>query len=229
MDCCSFVHAGYQVRCGRRREGQDILKGLTKKQRQVFDFIRSQIVKTNRPPTMREIGREFDMSSTGSVRDVLRALVKKGFIQKDSHVSRGIRIKRGPGPLSGDIVEVPVVETITPGTPVSALDNIEHTFMIDKSMLPEGEVFAVKVKGDSMAEAGIRDGDSAFVRRQSTCRPGHIVAVASEGKITFREFSRKGDRITLRPANRRLKAAVMDAKKFGAAILGVLAGIYRRF
>lgn len=205
------------------------MKGLTKKQRRIFDFIRSQIIKTNRPPTIREIGREFSMSSTGSVRDVLRALVKKGFIQKDSNVSRGIRIKRGPGPLSGEIVEVPVIDKIAPGTLLNAFENVVHTLMLDKSMVPDGEVFMVKAKGDSMADVGIRDGDSALVRRQSTCRRGQVVAVLQGEEVLLREFSRKGDRITLRPRNKRFKPKVMDYGKFRAVILGVLAGIYRRF
>jgi repressor LexA len=205
------------------------LKGLTKKQRRIFDFIRSEIIKTNRPPTIREIGREFSMSSTGSVRDVLRALVKKGFIQKDSNISRGIRIKRGPGPLSGEIVEVPVIDRIAPGTLLSAFENVAHTLMLDKSMVPDGEVFMVKAKGDSMADVGIRDGDSALVRRQSTCRRGQVVAILQGEEVLLREFSRKGDRITLRPRNKRFKPRVMDYEKFRAVILGVLAGIYRRF
>jgi repressor LexA len=219
------------IRCvaGATREGQDSLKGLTKKQRRIFDFIRSQIVRTNRPPTIREIGREFNMSSTGSVRDVLRALVKKGFIQKDSHISRGIRIKRGPGPLSGEIVEVPVINKIQPGTPVGAFANVAHTIMIDKSLVPDGDVFVVKVKGDSMTGAGIHNGDSAFVRKQSTCRQGQVVAILHNEEIRLREFSRKGNKITLRPRSKRLKATVIDADKFRTTILGALVGVYRRF
>lgn len=205
------------------------MKGLTKKQRRIFDFIRSQIVKTNRPPTIREIGREFSMSSTGSVRDVLRALVKKGFIEKDSYISRGIRIKRGPGPLSGEIVEVPFVDKITPGEPVSVFENVAHTLMIDKSLVPEGNVFAVKVKDDSMTDAGIRNGDSAFVRRQSTCRQGQVVATLHNEEVRLREFSRKGNKITLRPKNKKLKPTVMNGSDFKTAILGVLVGVYRRF
>ncbi len=205
------------------------MKNLTKKQRQVFDFIRSQIVSTNRPPTIREIGMEFNMSSTGSVRDVLRALVKKGFIQKDAHVSRGIRIKRGPGPLSGEIIEVPVVGKIAAGSHISAYENVGESLKIDKNMVPEGDVFVVRVKGKSMIEAGIDNADYAFIRRQSTCRPGQIIAVLLDDEVTLKEFTRMGEKITLRPRNKRFKTLVMDPKKFRKAILGVLVGMYRRF
>lgn len=205
------------------------MKGLTDKQRQVFEFIRSQIVETNRPPTIREIGTEFSMSSTGSVRDVLRALAKKGFIQKDSGVSRGIRIKAGPGPLSGEIVELPVIGRIAAGTPIDAYQNIEETLKLDKSMVPDGDIFVVKVKGDSMKDAGINDGDFAFVRRQPTCRPGQIVAALIDEEVTLKEFSRKGTKIHLLSRNKKFKPIIVDPERFKTSILGILVGVYRRF
>lgn len=205
------------------------MKGLTEKQRRVFDFIRSQIVKTNRPPTIREIGKEFDMKSTGSVRDVVRALAKKGFIEKDPGVSRGIRIKKGPGPLSGEIVELPVVGKIAPGAPIGAYESVSETLKLDKSMVPDGEIFVVKVKDKSMVEAGITGGDYAFVRRQATCRLGQIVAAVLKDEITLKEFSRQGNKIRLLSKSRKFKPVVMDPERFKGAILGVLVGVYRRF
>ncbi len=205
------------------------MKGLTEKQRRVFDFIKDQIISSNRPPTIREIGKEFSMRSTGSVRDVLRALAKKGFIYKDSGVARGIRIKVGPGPLSGNLVELPVIGKIAAGVPIDAYENVEETLKIDKSMVPDGEIFVVKVKGDSMRDAGIGSGDYAFIRKQPTCRPGQIVAVLLDEEVTLKEFSRKNNKVCLLPRNKRYKPIVVDPAKFKTAILGVLTGVFRRF
>ena len=205
------------------------MKGLTDKQRRVFEFIRSQIITKNRPPTIREIGIEFNMSSTGSVRDVIRSLARKGFIHRDENISRGIRIKAGPGPLSGEIVELPVIGKISAGSPITAYKNIEETIKVDKSMLPEGDIFVVKVKGKSMMEAGINDGDYAFIRRQPTCRPGQIVAVIIDDEVTLKEFSRKGDEIHLLPKNKNFDPIIIDLKRFKTLILGVLVSVYRIF
>jgi repressor LexA len=205
------------------------VKGLTEKQRRVFDFIRSHIVRSNRPPTIREIGSEFGMRSTGSVRDVLAALARKGFIAKDPGVSRGIRIKAGPGPVSGDIVELPVIDRVASGTAIDAYRDASETLKIDRSMVPEGDIFVVKVKDDSMAQAGIHDGDCAFVRRQPTCRPGRIVAALVGDEVVLREFTRKGSEIHLLPKNRRYKPTVVGLENFKSAILGVVVGVYRRF
>lgn len=205
------------------------MKGLTEKQRRVFEFIKVHIVRNNRPPTIREIGKEFAMNSTGSVRDVLRALVKKGFIEKDPGVSRGIRIKVGPGPISGEIVDLPVIARITPGIPIYDYQNFEETLKVDSSLVPKGDIFAIKVRDDSMADAGITEGDYAFVRRQPTCRPGHVVAVVLDNKVELREFSKKGRQIHLIAKTKRYKPVSLDPEKFRAAILGVLVGIFRRF
>ncbi len=198
----------------------------------MFEFIRSQIITTNRPPTIREIGKKFGMRSTGSVRDVLKALSKKGFIQKDEGVSRGIRIKAGPGPLSGEIVELPVVGRVAPGTSIDAYQNIEETLKIDRSMVPEGNIFVVKVKDSSMAQAGVDNGDYAFVRRQPTCRAGQIVAILLDDEVTLREFSRSPEgtgEIRLTAKNKRSKPVTIDPESFRVAIQGVLIGVFRRF
>ena len=205
------------------------MKGLTQKQREVFEFIKSQIIETNRPPTIREIGKQFGMRSTGSVRDVLRALARKGFIEKDEGVSRGIRIKAGPGPLSGAIVELPVIGKIAPGTSVDSYQNVGETIKVDRSMVPEGRIIAMKVRDNAMARAGVNKGDYAFVRRQATCRAGQIVAVVLGDAVELREFSRKGDRIHLSAKGAKVKPAVLSAAGFKAAIAGVLVGVFRRF
>jgi repressor LexA len=212
---------------GRRKVAR--VKGLTKKQQRIFDFIRAQIIETNRPPTIREIGHEFTMSSTGSVRDVIRALVKKGFIQKDAGLSRGIRITAGPGPLSGNIVEVPVIGKIAAGTPIDAVENVEETLKLDKSMVPDGQVFIVKVKGDSMKDAGINNGDYAFIRRQPTCRSGQVIAVLLDEEVTLKEFSKKGHSIKLLPHNRKYKPITIEPARLRMSILGILVGVFRKF
>lgn len=205
------------------------MKRLTEKQRAVFEFIRSQIIEMNRPPTIREIGDEFGFKSTGSVRDVLRALAKKGFIEQDPGRARGIRIKAGPGPLSGNMVEVPVVGKVTSKESMDNYENVEEALKLDKSMVPEGRIFAVKVEGNSLINAGINDGDYAFVRKQSTCRAGQIIAVLLKDEVALREFSKKGNIIHLQPKDKRHKPIATNTKKLKTMLLGVLIGAYRRY
>lgn len=205
------------------------MRRLTDKQCKVFEFIKSQIVETNRPPTLREMCAEFGLSSTGSARDVLRALVKKGYIEKEPHVSRGIKIKKGPGPISGNIVELPVVSRVKPGAPITSYENAEETLKVDRSMVPEGKIFAVKAKDNSMIEAWIGDGDYAFVKMQLTCRQGQIVAVALGDEVKLKEFSRKGNMVILFSKGKKSKQTTLDNKRFKAALLGVVVGVYRRY
>lgn len=205
------------------------MKGFTDKQRKVFEFIKSQIVETNRPPTLREMCAEFGMSSTGSVQDVVRALIKKGYIEKEPHVSRGIKIKKGPGPISGNIVELPVVSRVKPGAPITLYENAEEILKVDRSMVPEGVIFAVKVKDNSMIEACIGDGDYAFVKTQLTCRQGQIVAVTLSDEVKLKRFSRKGNKVVLLSKGKKLKQTTLDNKRFKAALLGVVVGVYRRY
>jgi repressor LexA len=204
------------------------MKGPTQKQRAVFEFIKSQIVQTNRPPTIREIGNHFNMRSTGSVRDVLRALAKKGFIDKDPNVSRGIRIKVGPGPLAGEIVELSVINEIAPGSSLEAYENIEDSVKLNKSMLPDGETFVVRVRDNSMTQANINKGDYAFVRRQPTCRSSQIVAVALGGKISLRKFSKKGNSVVLLSNDKKPKPIEIASHEFSSMLLGVLVAVFRR-
>ena len=205
------------------------MRGLTEKQRRVFEFIKSQIIKDNRPPTLREIGEEFDWSSTGSVRDVLRALAKKGFIEQDARVSRGIRVKAGPGPIRGDIVALPVIGKVDPGTAVDAYQPSEEALKVDRRMVPEGDIFVVNVRDNSMAKAGVSDGDYVFVKRQPTCRPGQIVAVLVNNEVILREFRRKSGIIHLLPKNKRFKSVLLKQKEFKAALLGIMTSVLHRY
>jgi repressor LexA len=168
-------------------------KALTERQQEVLEFIRRRSEDTRLPPTVREIGEQFHISSTNGVRSILGALIKKGYIKRSPRLSRGIELMdqepisstKGklialPSKDSGG-VEIPIVGRIAAGTPILAVQNLEGTVTVDRDFLArQTNVFALRVKGDSMIHAGILDGDLVFARQQTTAEDGQIVAAAIE-------------------------------------------------
>src|SRR5690554_7149437 len=146
---------------------------LTERQQEIYDFIKESTLKSNMPPTVREIGDHFNISSTNGVRSVLAVLIKKGYINRTPRLSRGIEIietpiKNNPEPL---ILEVPIVGSAAAGEPILAVQNIEGTVTVDRDFLANRkDVFALHVKGDSMINAGIFNGDLIFAKEQKTDR-----------------------------------------------------------
>lgn len=195
--------------------------GLTKRQREVLDYIERHIREEGLPPTIREIGARFALSSTGSVRDHLRALSEKKYIECIPRAARGIRLLRGES-----YVPVPVAGRIAAGVPELATEDIEGGISVDVKLAGGGSNFALKVKGDSMIDAGIREGDYVIVRPQRACGPGDIVIALIEDEATVKRFVRQGGRFVLEPANQAYEPVQLDSN---VKIIGKVVGLMRYY
>jgi repressor LexA len=205
---------------------EDPGSGLTDRQREVLDFISDSIRKRGYPPTLREIGGHFGIRSTNGVNDHLRALEKKGFLHREDLKSRALR----PLVSEDNFVDVPVLGKVAAGQPLLAVQNYEDTVKIDRFFIGQTrEVFALRVKGESMIEAGIFDGDYVFIRKQLQASAGEIVVAMIGDEATVKRYYPDGDTIRFEPANASMSAIVVRKRDFRSVnILGVVIGVYRK-
>ncbi|MDB5049590.1 MAG: transcriptional repressor, LexA family [Fibrobacteres bacterium] len=214
-------------------------KALTPRQREVFEFIKERIEQTNRPPTLREIGLRFEISSTNGVRSILAALVKKNFIARSPKLSRGIdlpqttREPRIPGDFSDDeskVMEIPIVGRVAAGAPILAVENLEGTVVVDREFLMRQQnVFALRVHGDSMKDAGIHHGDLVFARQQNTAERGQIVVALIGEETTVKYYFPEAGRVRLEPANEAFGPIIVDNSTPDFSVLGRIIGVMRRY
>lgn len=211
----------------------DTKKTLTDRQKEVYEYIRACTEKEKMPPTVREIGDKFHISSTNGVRSILAALIKKGYIRRAPRLSRGIEILEEsglqgakPNPHPENTVEVPIIGRVAAGTPILAVQNIEGTVTVDRDFLAsQPNVFALHVKGDSMIEAGIFDGDLVFARSQTVAERGEIIIAQVDDEATVKYYQPEPDHIELRPANAKYQPIIVNPdRKFSIAgrVIGVL-------
>ena len=205
------------------------MKGLTNRQRQVYEFILSYMEDTRRPPTIREIGEHFGMRSTGTVRDNLQALEKKGYIRQRRRSARGIElVQREDAPLASGARRVPVLGSIAAGQPLLAVENIGDHIDVDARFFgTTGAVFALRVKGDSMRDAGIYDGDYVFVRKQDSAENGDIVAALIDEEATVKRYFHEGNRIRLQPANDVMMPIYISPEEAEVMVAGKVVGVLR--
>ena len=205
------------------------MNGLTNRQREVYEFILGHMESLLRPPTIREIGDHFGMRSTGTVRDNLRALQRKGYIRLKPRSARGIElVQREDAALTSGARRVPVLGSIAAGEPLLAVENIEDRVDVDaRFFAKEGVVFALRVKGDSMRDAGIYDGDYVFVRKQDTAENGEIVAAIIGDEATVKRYFHEGNRIRLQPANDTMSPIYISAEDSEVIIAGKVIGVLR--
>jgi len=205
---------------------------LTKRQHKIFDFILSSIDRFGYPPSIPEIQKEFSFKSPNAVSDHLEALKRKGYISRRAHKSRGIGIKvhttaRGNG--NGNVAEIPIVGRVAAGSPVLAQENIEGTIAVGKYLVRNSEgVFALKVKGDSMINAGILDGDYVIVNQQQTADQGDIVVALIEDEATLKRFYKEKNKIRLQPENDTMEPIVVDPKENEVRVIGKIKGVMRK-
>lgn len=217
------------------------METLTDRQKEVLRFIAVTTEQRGFPPTIREIGEEFSIRSTNGVNDHLKALERKGYLSRGEQKSRALVPTASGRQLLGFLktkegdrtVEVPVVGRVAAGAPLLAEENRGEPVRVDRSLLPSGpavqDVFALRIKGDSMIGDGIFDGDLVFVRRQSAARPGEIVVALIESEATCKRYFPEGDRIRLEPSNPRLAPIYVSRHEHRAmAILGIVVGVYRK-
>ena len=200
------------------------MKMLTARQQEVLDFITRYLEGHGFPPTLREIAAELKVNGTLGVMKHLDALERKGFIRKTSGSSRGITLTAPAG--AG--VAVPIVGTVRAGTLSLAVEEIEGYFTIDRAQLPVEGAFFLRVKGDSMINAAILDGDLALIRPQTTAQNGDIVVAMVEDEATLKRFYRTRDHIRLQPENPNMVAIIIRRGRGEVKIVGKVVGIYRK-
>ncbi len=223
--------------------GADGKEPLTDRQREALDFISRYISSHGFPPTLREIGEAMSIRSTNGVNDHLKALEKKGYLEREDLKSRALRPvgsgntpAPGFGPMSiggpsGHMVDVPLLGRVAAGQPILAVEQAEETVRVDRFFLGPSsrEVFALRVKGDSMIEAGIFDGDFIFIRKQVTADRGDIVVAMIDGEATVKYFHPDGETIRFKPANRQMQDIIVRKRDFKSVdLLGIVVGVYRK-
>ncbi|NLP36723.1 MAG: transcriptional repressor LexA [Firmicutes bacterium] len=179
------------------------MDNLTPRQRQILEYIRREVKIKNYPPSVREIGEAVGLSSSSTVHAHLAKLEEKGFIRRDPSKPRAIELLREePDPLFvPETVQVPIVGQVTAGQPILAEENIEDYFPLPKMMVHGDSVFMLQVRGDSMINAGIMDGDYVIVRQQYQANNGEIVVAMLDGEATVKRFYKGKDHIILQPEN----------------------------
>jgi repressor LexA len=225
--------------------------GLTDRQLEVIRFIAREIEERGYPPTIREIGEALDIASTNGVNDHLKALEKKGYLQRDPAKSRALiptsqaRDVLGPGAGVDNVfslaarrdarrttrlVEVPIVGRVAAGQPILAQEHVEGTVQVDSFFLGTSKkVYALRVQGDSMIGDGILSGDYIFVKKQLQADDGEIVVALIDDEATVKRVYFEGDRIRFQPSNPRMAPIYVRREDFRSTmLLGVVVGVYRK-
>ncbi|MER6121458.1 transcriptional repressor LexA [Streptomyces sp. NPDC001795] len=226
------MNAGRTFGVGRppgTRTGDD---GLTERQRSICDCIASSIEIRGYPPTMREIGQYVGLSSTSSVAHQLRVLESKGHLRRDPHRPRSYvptgstypRAEQAPPQTAPEAVDVPLLGRIAAGTPILAEQEVLDVLLLPRQLVGGGELFVLKVTGDSMVDAHIADGDQVVVRVQPDAETGDIVAAMIDGSATVKRLRKDGADLWLMPENR----AYQPICGREAMILGKVTAVMRR-
>lgn len=204
---------------------------LTARQRQILDCIDAAMRDRGYPPSVREIGETVGLGSPSTVHSHLSTLQRLGFLRRDPSKPRAIEVRWDPS--SGAAVErrpvrhIPLVGEVAAGTDVLAHENIDELMPVPADMTGDGDLFMLKVRGDSMIDAGILDGDFVVVRSQTTAANGEIVVAGIPGEeATVKTYQASGDTITLVPSNERLSPMVFDADE--VQVFGRVVTVMRR-
>ena len=206
---------------------------LTGRQQEIWDFLVEYVDRHGYPPTVREIGDAVGLASPSTVHAHLANLERAGLIKRDPTKPRALELRRDPRPepakaVAADVHRLPLVGEIAAGGPLLAEQNVEDYVAVPEPLARGGEEFLLRVKGDSMINAGILDGDLVVVRREQTARDGEIVvALAGEDELadeaTVKRFFKENGRIRLQPENDALEPIYADHVQ----ILGVVTGVFR--
>ena len=216
-------------------DGPPDAAGLTPRQRRVLEVIRDSVERRGYPPSMREIGEAVGLTSTSSVAHQLSTLEKKGFLRRDPNRPRAVEVKvppsesgaydeTGEGDARPAPAYVPVVGRIAAGGPILAEQVVEDVFPLPRQLVGDGQLFLLQVKGDSMIDVAIADGDWVVVRQQPAADNGDIVAAMLDGEATVKTFRRREGHVWLMPANDAYSPIDGDA----ATILGRVTAVLRR-
>jgi repressor LexA len=204
---------------------------LTDRQRQVLEFIDAEVRRRGYPPSVREIGEAVGLSSSSTVHAHLAALQEKGYLRRDPTKPRAIEVCFEPA--SGAVVErrpvrhVPLVGDVAAGTGVLAAEHIEETLPLPEDFTGDGNLFMLRVRGESMVDAGILDGDYVVVRQQPAAEPGDTVVAGIPGEeATVKTYLRRRGKVVLRPENSRMDEMVFDPDE--VTVYGKVVSLLRR-
>jgi len=211
---------------------------LNKREKAILKFIEKHISANGYPPSVREIGKAVDLRSTATVHGYLSALEMKGYIKKENQKGRTLKlIKGGADDSQGtqevigknaysqkELVDVPVIGKITAGEPILAVENVTDTFQIPIDFVGNSESFMLTVRGESMIEAGILNGDYILVRKQNTATNGEIVVALIEDEATVKTFYKEKDHVRLQPENSTMDPIIVP----NCEILGKVIGVFRK-
>ncbi len=194
-------------------------------QKKILDFIENSTVVNGYPPSVREICDATGLKSTSTVHGHLVRLEKKGLLNRNSMKPRAITITTKNPSYQPDIVNVPVLGRVTAGVPILAIENMEECISLPKSLLGHGDHYILSVRGESMIEAGIMDGDYVVVRKQETANNGEIVVAMIEDEATVKRYYKENGHFRLQPENPTMEPIIVPDVK----ILGKVVSLYRSF
>ena len=197
---------------------------ISAKQQEILDYIKEEILKRGYPPAVREICEAVNLRSTSSVHSHLETLEKNGYIRRDPTKPRAIEICDDNFQMvRTEMVSLPVVGQVAAGTPILADENIDSYFPIPAELVPQGESFVLKVKGDSMINVGIFSGDQIFVNACNTAHNGDTVVALIDDSATVKTFYKEDGHIRLQPENDTMDPIIVD----DCQILGKVFGVFR--
>lgn len=199
---------------------------ITTKQSEILEYIKKEIISKGYPPAVREICEAVNLKSTSSVHSHLETLEKNGYIRRDPTKPRAIEIIDDTFNLTRrEVVNVPIVGTVAAGSPILAVENIQNYIPIPSEFMPNQDTFILTVKGDSMTNAGILNGDQILVAKQSTARNGEIVVALLNDSATVKTFYKEKGHYRLQPENDTMEPIIVDE----VSILGKVFGVFRLF
>lgn len=197
---------------------------ISAKQQQILDYIKDEILKKGYPPTVREIGETVNLKSTSSVHSHLETLEKNGYIKRDPTKPRAIEICDDSFQIvRTEMVSLPIIGNVAAGQPILAEENIEDYFPVPADIVPKGESFILKVRGDSMINAGIFSGDRIFVNTCNTANNGDMVVALIDDGATVKTFYKENGHIRLQPENDTMDPIIVD----DCQIVGKVFGVFR--
>lgn len=199
---------------------------ISGKQQEILEFIKEEILKRGYPPAVREICEAVHLKSTSSVHSHLETLEKNGYIRRDPTKPRAIEIVDDSFQMvRREMASIPIIGTVAAGQPIFAQQNIESYFPVPADIVPAGESFILKVKGESMINVGVFDGDYIFVQQCNTARNGDMVVALVDDSATVKTFYKENGHIRLQPENDTMEPIIVD----DCAILGKVFGVFRIF
>ena len=203
---------------------------ITKKQTEILEYIKSQILNKGYPPSVRDICEAVELKSTSSVHSHLETLEKNGYIRRDPTKPRAPDrsieiIDDNFNLVRREVVNVPIVGKVAAGQPILAVENVESYFPIPMEFMPNEQCFMLKVQGESMINAGIFDGDTLLVEQRQTARNGDIIVALVDDSATVKTFYQEADHIRLQPENDTMEPIIVS----DCQILGKVFGVFRFF